>query len=85
MDGSIWIDSYKDNPLTIKFLNQFGGQFLIDAEDSTTLFYTDNDGNEYDIHHSDDDKEDQRQYIRLLTQSIELNKNLLILREPYKD
>jgi len=79
MDGGIWIDNYKDNPLTKKFLKQFGGRFQINAEDGSSLFYVDNDGFEYDISHSDDDKQDELKYIRLLTQSIEQNKNLLIL------
>jgi hypothetical protein len=84
MDGGIWIDNYKNNPLTKKFLKQFGGQFVINAEDGSSLFYIDDSSkNDYDIPHSGDDKKDEKEYIRLITQSIEQNKNLLILREPY--
>jgi hypothetical protein len=39
---------------------------------------------DYNIPHSgNDDEENEKEYIRLLTQSLEQNKNLLILREPY--
>jgi hypothetical protein len=72
IDGIVWEEKqYSDNPLIKKFLEQFGGYFMINP-DGFRLRYEDDNRKPFQI----TDKE--QEFLNLITQSIEQGKNLFL-------
>jgi len=71
MDEDTWFNTYKDHKSVKKFIEQFGGRFIIDL-DTRLLEY---DDDEHNFHKTPDNGQ---QFLNLIEQSIEQGKNMLI-------
>jgi hypothetical protein len=71
MDGDSWMNTYKDNPISQKFRDMFGGRFYVNQE-TDMLGYENPDGNEFTIPYDDEGT------WNLIEQSVYKKENLLI-------
>ena len=72
MNGDVWFEKYRDNPITEKFLEMFGGYFQI-TPDSDWLYYEDNDYKPFRLPYTETIIWD------MISRSVREKKNLLIL------
>lgn len=78
VDGELWLEKYKENPITDEFITKFGGRFQIVPSDNI-LFYEDLNYNAYEI------LESETAFWTMILQSIARGKNLFLAQRRFKE